>query len=518
MPVVVPGLDPVRPVSLEINVRPNIIVWAPDDFGMDAWRLYADRYSIGQYDSTLGNIPTPNLDALVQRGVKFTRAYSQPFCSPTRAQWMSGRFGFKTGVGALVDANDQPLLDLEVGLPKALKQATNYAYKCGVFGKWHLSNYSSMGGMASHPLTVGFDEFYGTQGNVDFQGYYFFEGWHSKKTDTGIEISMDRIDRYMPEWIIEKALDWINRTREPWLAYLPVHLPHGPQHRPPADLYDTTKYVLPEEGENTDNSYPSPAAEKLAGRTYFSAMVQAMDTLFGRFLDGIPQEVLANTVIILWSDNGTEPGEVGGNLNGAKSKYTAFDLGVNIPMVVAGAGVAAPGRTSTALISPSDLLATVVDIGQGSIGLVGPAPNHATGAFTGTRNSTSFWNVCVNPAATPTRTSLLVDKFAYNIPHLNASVIGLRAVVTLYQGKYYKLIRFNGTGTTFTGTTETPPGSGIWVPDTRTDGDAFYDLEADPREDINYLRASGAPLTLTTTQKGAYDQARTEFANLQTGY
>lgn len=517
MPAVTVAVPPVRPEALEINVRPNIIVWAPDDFGMDAWHLFMDRYSpTMKYDPTLGNIPTPNLDALVQRGVKFTRAYSQPFCSPTRAQWMSGRFGFKTGVGALVDANDQPLLDLEVGLPKGLKQATNYAYKCGAFGKWHLSNYSSMGGMASHPLTMGFDEFYGTQGNVDYQGYYFFEGWHSKKTETGVEISMERVDRYLPSWTIDKALDWIKRTPQPWFAYMPINLPHGPFHRPPAELYDTTKYVLPEDGQNVSTAFATPTELQTSSRTFYSAMVQAMDTLFGQFLAGIPQDVLANTVVIVWSDNGSGGKEIGGDLNGSKAKYSAFDLGVNVPMVVAGPGVSTPGRTTTALVSPSDLFATVVDIGQGSMGLVSTPPDHSTGTFTGNRNSTSFWNVCQDPAATPARTSLLIDKFAYNIPHLNASTIGLRAVVTLSGGRYYKLIRFNGSGTSFTGLTEGP--AGVWNPNTRTDGDAFYDLQADEREDINYLRASGAPLTLNSDQAAAYNQAVSAFGNLQSSY
>jgi arylsulfatase A-like enzyme len=503
------GVRAVYPAwPLTVMTKPNIIVWAPDDFGMDAWALYMDRYSLPAYDSTLGNIPTPNLDALVQRGVKFTRAYSQPFCSPTRAQWMTGRYGFKTGIGALVDTNDQALLDLEVGLARGLKEATSYAYKCGVFGKWHLSNYSSMGGIASHPITVGFDEFYGTQGNVDFQGYYFFEGWHSKKTANGISISMERVDRYLPEWTIEKALEWINRQTQPWFAYMPVNLPHGPLHRPPADLYDTTRYVLPEDGINTNPT-------QLTARTFYSAMVQSMDTLFGRFLDGIPQETLANTVIIVWSDNGTGDEQVGGNLNPAKGKYSAYDLGINVPMVVAGPGVSTPGRTSSVLISPSDLFATIVDIGQGNIALVSNPPNHGTGDFTGTRNTISFWGACQSPTYSGLRTSLLADKFAYNIPHLNATQIGLRAVVTLYSGKYYKLIRFNGTGTTFTGMTEGP--AGVWTPNVRTDADAFYDLEADPREDVNYLRIT-SPLTLTTTQKLAYDQAKAQFGSLQSTY
>lgn len=486
--------------------QPNYIMWAPDDFGMDAWAQFADRYSLSSYDSAIGDIPTPNLDALLQRGVKFTRAYSQPFCSPTRAQWMTGRFGFKTGIGALVDTNDQALLDLEVGLPRGLKEGTGYAYKCAAFGKWHLSNYSSMGGIASHPITVGFDEFYGTQGNVDFQGYYFFEGWHSKKTAKGVDVSMERVDRYLPEWTVDKALEWINRQSQPWFAYIPINLPHGPLHRPPADLYDTTRYVLPENGTSTD-------ATANVKQLYYAAMVQSMDTLFGKLLAGIPQDVLANTVIIVWSDNGTE--YVADGLDSAKGKYSAYDLGVNVPLVVAGAYIDRPGRTNNALISPSDLFDTLIVMAEGDTTLVSTPPNHSSGDFTGSRNSTHFAYTLLNYQYVHPRTSLLVDKFAYNIPHLSATEIGLRAIVTKYSGKFYKLIRFNGTGTTFTGMTQGPVG--VWTPNVRTNADAFYDLEADPREDVNYLRIT-TPLTLTTTQKLAYDQAVNAFASLQSTY
>ena len=62
--------------------RPNVVVLLSDDLG------YAD---IGCYD---GPVKTPNLDGLAARGVRFTDFYAQPFCGPSRAALLTGRFCF----------------------------------------------------------------------------------------------------------------------------------------------------------------------------------------------------------------------------------------------------------------------------------------------------------------------------------------------------------------------------------------------------------------------------------------
>ena len=502
----------IPPVSLTAMTRPNILVVVPDDFGMDAWTVYASRYNVTSYDSTLGNIRTPNLDALVQAGVKFTRAYSQPWCSPTRAAFMTGRYGFKTGVADLVQGGTQPLLDNEVCLPKALKQATSYAYACGAFGKWHLSNNNSMGGAASHPITAGFDEFYGIEGNpAPEDGYYAFEGWHAKKTYYGMDLTLEQVDMYAPLWTVQKCTEWIQRQTKPWFAYVPLNLPHGPMHKPPTYMYDSEKYVLPDIYQDESGSFASTALREANCRLYFSAMVQATDYLFGVLLNGIPQEQRANTVVILWSDNGTDKSNVAEGLNGLKSKYTVYDLGTNVPMVVAGPKVSTPGRSSDALVAPADLFSTVIEIAGGNSALVSSPPSGTGVAGGGSRNSQSFWAVCTTPATTTVRTSLLIDKFSPNKPNLYATVTGTRAVVVRYNNAYYKLVRFSQVGVAgFTAMTETSPG--VWAAVTPTNSDAFFDLGADPFEDTNKL-ATGQ--TMTTTQKDAYLQAVSLYASLQ---
>ncbi|HEX5692439.1 MAG TPA: sulfatase-like hydrolase/transferase, partial [Roseiflexaceae bacterium] len=69
--------------------RPNIIVMLVDDMG---WS------DIGCYG---GEIPTPNLDALAARGVRFTQFYNTARCSPTRASLMTGLYPHQAGMGHL---------------------------------------------------------------------------------------------------------------------------------------------------------------------------------------------------------------------------------------------------------------------------------------------------------------------------------------------------------------------------------------------------------------------------------
>src|SRR5678816_3725146 len=66
---------------------PNIVLIVSDDMG------YAD---IGVHGSS--DIPTPNIDALARGGIRFTDAYvSGPYCSPSRAGLMTGRYPQRFG-------------------------------------------------------------------------------------------------------------------------------------------------------------------------------------------------------------------------------------------------------------------------------------------------------------------------------------------------------------------------------------------------------------------------------------
>lgn len=155
---------------------PNILLIIGDDMGIETLPCYgiiADAADL------------PNLSALCRQGVRFTNVWSQPVCSPTRATIMTGRYGFRTGVGAAIpapkevqsrrptppkpagthrespanepDATVPGLRPDEFTLAKALKSNPSLGYETAAIGKWHLADLNN--GAFEHPNRAGFDHF-----------------------------------------------------------------------------------------------------------------------------------------------------------------------------------------------------------------------------------------------------------------------------------------------------------------------------------------------------------------------
>ena len=77
--------------ALPCAAQDNVLLVIADDLGTD-W--------LGLYGQSPDPPSTPNLDALAAGGIVFTNAWANPLCSPTRAALFTGRYGFRTGVGA----------------------------------------------------------------------------------------------------------------------------------------------------------------------------------------------------------------------------------------------------------------------------------------------------------------------------------------------------------------------------------------------------------------------------------
>jgi len=102
--------------------KPNILIIVGDDMG------YADVGFHGCKD-----IPTPNLDALAASGVRFTNGYvSGPYCSPTRAGLLTGRYQQRFGHEFNPGGRAQGLPLTETTLADRLKAA---GYVTGAVGK-----------------------------------------------------------------------------------------------------------------------------------------------------------------------------------------------------------------------------------------------------------------------------------------------------------------------------------------------------------------------------------------------
>jgi arylsulfatase A-like enzyme len=472
-------------------VSPNFLIFAPDDLG----REYLSPYAVLPQNL---QIPTPNIARLAQNGITYTRAYSQPWCSPTRASWMTGRYGFQTGIGSLAEGENQPLLDTEVCLPYALKAATDNEYACAGFGKWHLSNWTTPGDVYQQPARVGFDLFEGHLRNID--GGETYEQWEAfscvaAKRGSAISTKRFAVNEWSPRWLADRAAAWINEQSGPWLTYFPINLPHTPYNRPPEYAYDTDLYDLPD--------YRPSSATAPSGPTYFKAMTQALDWSLGYLLSQIPQHVRSSTYIIFWSDNGTAAESfdttaktgvdltayLGSNYTG-KAKRTVYQIGVDVPLIISGPRAISPGRTSSALVSPADLFRTIISLAGGTYGNVPLPPS-------GTRPSVDFSTTITQGATTASRSYVPIDLFSPNGPNINCSTSGSRKLA--YPN--YTLIRNNSTGTSgFPSGTGGSPVAGI----------EFYNVATDPNETTNLIGTG--PINLNGATLTAYNQAVADYA------
>ena len=308
------------------NAAPwNFLVVLADDIGVDRIGVYAENPDPGR---------TPTIDRLAQqKGVWFRHAWSNPSCSPTRATLLTGRYGFRTGIGiiTLPNSGNPGLNPLETLLPEAL------GYQSGAVGKWHLST-NAQG--ADHPREAGFDTYSGSLYNISGQNTY--SDWN--KTVDGAQF---RTEEYATSDNVNDAISMIESfdPSEPWFLYVAFNAPHRPLHVPPAHLHS---YDLAGDPDET------PA-------DHFRAVTEAMDTELARLLTHVN---LATTTVFFIGDNGTESDAVTSPQDPARSKTTPYENGINVPLVVAGRGVTARGEVDVALVGVVDVFATVLELAR----------------------------------------------------------------------------------------------------------------------------------------------------------
>jgi arylsulfatase B len=332
------GSDVSATASAQVGEPPggNVLILLADDMGVD---------KVGVYGEHPEPPPTPVIDALAAGGVLFRNAYASPSCSPTRASLLTGRYPRRSGLGEVVQVrfSDYQLRLDEVLLPEVLGHSS-FDYTSVALGKWHLAGFGSESGMR-HPLDQGFSHHAGSFGNPgsasqlpeEELGYEYWE-----KVVDG-EAAFTRV--YMTTDTVDDAIAQVAALPEPWFLYVALNAPHDPFHLPPEHLH----------GFDLDESSPPPLR--------YAAMVEAMDTELGRLLDSIDPAVFERTTVVFAGDNGTHEQAIRPPWDAVRSKTTLFEGGVNVPLVVSGPLVSAPGSECGALVHVADLFATVAEIG-----------------------------------------------------------------------------------------------------------------------------------------------------------
>ncbi|MBM3847476.1 MAG: hypothetical protein FJ405_14485 [Verrucomicrobia bacterium] len=308
----------------------NILVVVADDLGMDSLGLY-------NHEPAASLPPTPNIDSLAARGVRFTSAYAYPVCSPTRAAMMTGRYAFRTGVNDILSTPaQQGLFQQELTLPELLAPT----HRTGSFGKWHL------GGGATGPNIVGgWSHFAGSLGGALGMNATNFYLW-SKTTNGSTRANHYG---YATTDNINDSIQWLGQQgTNRWLLWLAFNAPHTPYHLPPAHLcprYATLSGTATDIQRNP--------------RRYFEASVEAMDTELGRLLASIDRQM---TTVIFVGDNGTQQRVIQPPFNIAgRAKDSLYEGGVRVPLIIAGPDIVDPGRASSEIVHVVDVFATVVE-------------------------------------------------------------------------------------------------------------------------------------------------------------
>lgn len=331
----VPGIDPgaaaVAPAALPARAAPNFVVLLADDLAL---------MDLGVYG---GEASTPHIDALARRGRMFTRYYSSPLCSPSRAMLLTGLDNHRTGVSTIQEVIPPEhvgkpgySLRFEPGVRTIAERLSAQGYRTYMTGKWHLGH-----GPGDLPGDHGFDRSFILDASgadnweqKSYMPYYKTAPWF----EDGKPANLPK-DFYSSQFLVDQMIDYIGSgpQRQPFFAYIGFQAVHIPVQAPAeftrkyADTYREGWAAMrkarwqraqamglipqgapladPPEGLRKWESL-TPDEQALFARhmAINAGMIEAMDHHVGRLIAHLKATgQYDNTVFVFTSDNGPEP-------------------------------------------------------------------------------------------------------------------------------------------------------------------------------------------------------------------
>lgn len=365
--------------------KPNIVIIYTDDLG------YGD---VSAYGAT--EISTPAIDALATEGILFDNAYATAAtCTPSRYSLITGNYAWRqkgTGVAA---GDDALLIDTKsTTLPSVLQSA---GYKTGIVGKWHLglgdANGPDWNGkIAPGPLEIGFDYSYIIPATGDRVPCVFVENHHIVNLDPNDPVSVN---------YKEKIGDWPTGKENPELLTMKPSQGHNhtivngvsrigymtggkaalwDDETIPMELVDISKkFIAANKNQpfflmlSTHDIHVPRIANKMfqdkSGMGPRGDVILQLDWTVNEIIKTLKEQNLYdNTVIVFSSDNGPvvddgyqdQAKELLGNHNptgGLRGgKYSAYEGGSKIPLIIRWPDGRGKGTVSKALVSQVDFL------------------------------------------------------------------------------------------------------------------------------------------------------------------
>lgn len=362
--------------------KPNVVLFLVDDMGWMDCGVYGSKY----YE-------TPNIDRFAQQAMRFTNAYSQPLCSPTRASILTGQYSARHGItSASGHQPPQPANHVYFketapsGVPMLTAQSKNYlelsqttlaetlkgaGYRTAHIGKWHL------GLMPEHwPEKQGFDVAFHCHPDPGPPGEYFSpygvtpEGSPTAKSKVGT-ITDGPKGEYIVDRQAAEAVKFIRQSKDgPFYLNLWCYGVHGP-------------WGHKEEYTRAFATKKDPSGRQ--GNPIMASMLRSVDECFGTILAELEKQgVAGNTLVIFTSDNGgnTHSNTIAEGRKSAneawqkwaglqpptmntplrEGKGTLYEGGTRVPLMWSWAGNIQPGTTTDSVVGCIDIYPTLIDL------------------------------------------------------------------------------------------------------------------------------------------------------------
>lgn len=303
--------------------KPNIILINCDDLG------YGD---LACYGSPVNK--TPCLDRMADEGMRFTDYHvMSPVCSASRAALMTGCYPQRVGInGVLFPGDPIGLARDEITMADVLK---GQGYRTKIVGKWHCGDQPEF-----LPRSHGFDEYYGLPYSNDM-------GIQGKPEDFSrrVPLPLMRNDEVIQEQPDQRGLT--ERYTEECVRFIRDHTP-GPFFLYLAHMYVHVPLFVP------------ARFLRQAGNGGYGAAVECIDWVAGVLLDELKRQGLdEQTLVVFTSDNGSRArGEGGSNAPLRGTKFTTWEGGQRVPLIVRWPGQVPAGRVCGELVTAMDCLPT----------------------------------------------------------------------------------------------------------------------------------------------------------------
>ncbi|MHC4257931.1 MAG: sulfatase-like hydrolase/transferase, partial [Planctomycetota bacterium] len=351
---------------------PNIFYILIDDIG------FGDL-GIPELNSVRG-YETPSINKIADEGMRFTRMYTEPSCTPTRVAFMTGRQPYRNGMGnTAVDISGFGLADKEVTLTEILSEV---GYNTVHIGKWHMGDireawpthqgfdYAAFPIHQQGQLTVFNDDAADEEvsigiGDNNYDGRYTIDGWlrtdassmvtgvEGKRGENVREVHMKSGERWTEAKYHEMNVRYQNQAMEHLRKLAKDDKPFFLQYWP---LYPLTG------PRTTTDKYTTPN-----GGIYVEKM-KLVDQWIGELMDEMEELGIAdNTVVVVMGDNGhftkysTQSGYSPMIFRGGKGETT--EGGVRVDAYIRWPGMIEADSIVGDIVHITDLFTTLARLG-----------------------------------------------------------------------------------------------------------------------------------------------------------